>query len=80
MVLRGMSAKSNRRKLKIGASAADGGRLRLVYAVDDVKKPKMIINRLPGHRWLNRAFPRNHAVLHPRPQEWITRTKADIST
>jgi hypothetical protein len=41
MVLRGMSAKSNRRKLKIGASAADGGRPRLLYAVDDVNTPNM---------------------------------------
>jgi hypothetical protein len=62
-----LSAKSNRRKLKIGASAADGGRPRFDYAVNDVNKPKITLNRLPEHRWSNRAFPRNYAALDPHP-------------
>src|SRR5208282_3226204 len=65
MVLRGMTAKSNRRKLKIRASAADGGRPRLLYAVDDVNKPRMNPNRSPGRRRPNRAFPQNQADLDP---------------
>jgi hypothetical protein len=59
-----MNAKYNTRKLQIRASAADGGRPRLVYALD-VNKPKMTINQLPGHRWSNRAFPQNQADLDP---------------
>ena len=38
------------KKTDAGASAADGGRLRFDYVVDDVNKPKMNINRLPGNR------------------------------
>ena len=65
------TAKSGKRKRDAGASAADGGRLRFCYVVNDVNKPKMIKNRLPGHWWSNRAFPQNQADLdphrHPRP-------------
>jgi hypothetical protein len=68
MVLRGMSAKSNRRKLKIAASAADGGRPRLLYAVDDLNKLRMNSNRSPGRRRPNRAFPQNQADLDPHRQ------------
>jgi hypothetical protein len=56
------------KKTDARASAADGGRLRFDYVVDDVNKPKMTINRLPGYRWTNRAFPRNHADLDRHPQ------------
>jgi hypothetical protein len=50
MVLRGMGEKSHTRKLRIGASAADGGRPRFDYVVDDVIKSMITENRLPGHR------------------------------
>jgi hypothetical protein len=33
------------------------GRLRFDYHVNEVNKLKMIKNRLPGHRWSNRALP-----------------------
>jgi hypothetical protein len=56
------------KKTNAGASAANGGRLRFDYHVDEVNKLKMIKNRLPGHRWSNRAFPRIHADLDPHPQ------------
>ncbi len=53
------------KKTEIGASAADGGRPRLLYAVDDVNKPKMNPNRSPGRRRPSRAFPQNQADLDP---------------
>jgi hypothetical protein len=56
-----------------GASAADGGRLRVGYVVDDLNKPKRTENRLPGHRWSNRAFPQNHAVLDPHPHHKVVK-------
>src|SRR5271168_4014773 len=49
------------------ASAADRGRMRLVYVLNDVRKPKKIQNPPPGHRRSNRAYPRNHALFDPRP-------------
>ena len=57
------------KKTAAGASAADGGRLRFDYLVDDVNKPNMIKNQLPRSRWSNRAFPRNYAALDPHPHE-----------
>jgi hypothetical protein len=68
MVLSGISAKSNRRKQKIGASAADGGRLRLVYAIDAVKTLNMNPKSITGYRRPNRAFPQNQADLDPHRQ------------
>jgi hypothetical protein len=65
MVLRGMSAKSNRTKQRSDRLPPMGGRLRLVYAVDDVNTPNMNPNRSPGYRRPNRAFPQNQADLDP---------------
>lgn len=53
------AAKSNTRELRSGASAADGGRLRFDYLVDDINKTKITPNPLPEPRWSNRAFPQN---------------------
>ena len=60
--------KARGKKTDAGASAANDGRLRFDYHVDGVNKLKMIKNRLPGHRWSSRAFPRNYADLDPHPQ------------
>jgi hypothetical protein len=54
------------KKTQIGASAADGGNPRLLYAVDDINKLKMNPNRSPGRRRPNRAFPQNQADLDPQ--------------
>src|SRR5450631_4468459 len=67
MVLARHGRETRGKKTDTGASAANGGRLRFDYHVDEVNKLKMIKNRLPGHRWSNRAFPRNHADLDPHP-------------
>jgi hypothetical protein len=64
-----LARKIRGKKTDAGASAADGGRLRFDYVVDDVNKPKMIKNQLPRSRWSNRAFPPNHADLDPHPHQ-----------
>ena len=56
------------KKTDIGASAAEGGRLHLDYAQDEVNKPKMNPNRSPERRRPNRAFPQNQADLDPHRQ------------
>lgn len=61
-------AEIQQKNTEIGASAADGGRPRLLYAVDDVNKPRMNPNRSPGRRRSNRAFPQNQADLDPHRQ------------
>src|ERR1017187_9538281 len=68
MLLKRLARKIRGKKTDAGASAADGGRLRFDYLVDDVNKPNMIKNQLPRSRWSNRAFPPNHADLDPHPQ------------
>jgi hypothetical protein len=60
-----VSREIQQKKMQIGASAADGGRPRFDYVIDDVNKSKMTINRRPGHRWSNRVFLRNQADLDP---------------
>src|ERR1035441_7131279 len=67
MLLKRLARKIRGKKTDAGASAADGGRLRFDYLVDDVNKPNMIKNQLPRSRWSNRAFPPNHADLDPHP-------------
>jgi hypothetical protein len=67
-------AEIQQKNTEIGASAADGGRPRLLYAVDDVNKPRMNPNRSPGRRRSNRAFPQNQADLDPHRQAQLYET------
>jgi Reverse transcriptase (RNA-dependent DNA polymerase) len=64
-------AKSNTRRHGSELLPPMAARPRFDYAVNDVNKPKITLNRLPGHRWSNRAFPRNYAALDPHPQAVI---------
>src|ERR1022692_857611 len=73
MLLKRLARKTRGKKTDAGASAADGGRLRFDYLVDDVNKPNMIKNQLPRSRWSNRAFPPNHADLDPHPHTRLGR-------
>ena len=80
MVLRSRGAKSKAKKLRNGASAADGGRPRYDYVIDDINRSKISPNPAPEQRRSNRAFPRNHADLdrHLHGPLVLLRRNADV--